>query len=85
MIIVLVRERYELEGCALCIEKEVDKISALMQTHSDNFVQSQIRDGLEPNSSESLLKQATEYYLRGFLHTINIMYQEQIVNRIHSF
>lgn len=32
VIIVMLRERFELEGCALCIEKEVDKISALMQT-----------------------------------------------------
>jgi len=32
LVIVLLRERFELEGCVLCIEKEVDKISVLVQT-----------------------------------------------------
>ena len=29
-IIVLLRERFELQGCALCIDQEVDKISTLV-------------------------------------------------------
>ena len=37
-IIVLLRERFELEGCVFCVEKEVDKISALVSTQRDNFV-----------------------------------------------
>ena len=60
--------------CVLCIEKEVDKIQALVQTQRDNFVQSQIRDGLEPNNSESLLKQATWHFCRSLLDTLNTVY-----------
>ena len=30
VIIVLLRERFELQGCVLCIDQEVDKISALV-------------------------------------------------------
>ena len=32
ILIVFLRERFELNGCVLCIEKEVDKISAIVQT-----------------------------------------------------
>lgn len=74
LIFIFLRERFELEGCVLCIEKEVDKIQALVQTQRDNFVQSQIRDGLEPNNSESLLKQATWHFCRSLLDMLNIVY-----------
>lgn len=56
LVIVYLRERFELQGCVLCIDQEVDRISAMVQTQTNNFVQSQIRHGLEPNSQENLLK-----------------------------
>ena len=38
LLIVYLRERFELEGCVLCIEKEVDKISGFVQCEADKFV-----------------------------------------------
>ena len=58
LIIVFLRERFELKGCVLCVDEEVDRISAMVQTQTNKFVQSQIQDGLEPNDYQNLLTQA---------------------------
>ena len=46
LIIVFLRERFELKGCVLCVDENVDRISAMVKTQTNKFVQSQIRDGL---------------------------------------
>ena len=50
LIIVFLRERYQLQGCVLCLDQEVDKITDYVQVQKDRFVQSQIRDGFEPEN-----------------------------------
>ena len=50
LIIVFLRERYQLQGCVLCLDQEVDKITGYVQVQKDRFVQSQIRDGFEPEN-----------------------------------
>ena len=79
LIIVFVRERYRLEGCVLCLDQEVDRISALMQKQKDDFVESQIRNGMLVNETESLLKQAASHFIGNCIDVVAVFYEEYVI------
>ena len=84
LIIVFLRERFELQGCALCIDEEVDRISALVQSQTDKFVRKQIEQGLTINSDGSHLMQAASHYFTRLLDRLIDFYEHEIVQRLTS-